>query len=85
MPADNPDIEALIEADLERCLREERLTIRDPLLILEIQDALLKGPQGMSLWVALQIQTLCNMKTDHAIREALADLPKYISETFARI
>jgi hypothetical protein len=39
----------------------------------------------MFLWVALQIQSLCNMKTDHAIREALADLPKDLSETFARI
>ncbi|EUC45810.1 hypothetical protein COCMIDRAFT_94583, partial [Bipolaris oryzae ATCC 44560] len=85
IPEDNPDIDAFIEADLERCLRQERLTIGDPTLILEIQDKLSKGSQGMFLWVALQIQTLCDMKTDHAIREALADLPKDLSETFARI
>ena len=85
MPDNNPDIEAFVEADLERCLTQNRLTIGDPALILEIQDALLKGSQGMFLWVALQIQSLCSMKTDHAIREALAELPKDLSETFARI
>jgi ankyrin repeat protein len=85
IPEDNPDIEAFIEADLDRCLRQERLTIGDPTLILDIQDALLKGSQGMFLWTALQIQSLCSMKTDHAIREALVDLPKDLSETFARI
>ncbi|KAL5372356.1 hypothetical protein DPSP01_013559 [Paraphaeosphaeria sporulosa] len=85
LPDDNPDIEVFIEADLLRCLRQERLTIGDPTLVLDIQDALSKGSQGMFLWVALQIQSLCNMKTDHAIREALADLPKDLSETFARI
>jgi hypothetical protein len=85
IPADNPDIESFIEADLKRCLRQERLTIGDPTLILDIQDALSKGSQGMFLWVTLQIQSLCGMKTDDAIREALADLPKNLSETFARI
>jgi ankyrin repeat protein len=85
LPDNNPDIEDFIEADLDRCLRQELLTIGDPELILDIQDALSKGAQGMFLWVALQIQSLCSMKTDRAIREALADLPKDLSETFARI
>jgi hypothetical protein len=59
--------------------------IGDPALILEIQDALLEGSQGMFLWVALQIKSLCAMETDDAIRQALADLPKDLSETFSRI
>ncbi|OCK77585.1 hypothetical protein K432DRAFT_436450 [Lepidopterella palustris CBS 459.81] len=85
IPDDNPDIEAFIEAELERCLKSSKLAIGEPALILEIQDALLKGSQGMFLWVALQIQSLCAMKTDQAIRNALADLPKDLSETFSRI
>ena len=85
MPVDNPDIAAFIEADLERCLQQERLTIGDSTLILKIQDTLLEGSQGMFLWVALQIQSLCTMNSDHAIREALSDLPKDLSETYARI
>ncbi|KAF3000714.1 hypothetical protein E8E13_002932 [Curvularia kusanoi] len=85
LPEDNPDIEAFIEAELERRLRQKRLTIGDPTLILNIQDALLRGSQGMFLWVTLQIQTLCTMKTDHAIRHALANLPKDLPETYTRI
>ncbi|KAH7401756.1 hypothetical protein DE146DRAFT_779970, partial [Phaeosphaeria sp. MPI-PUGE-AT-0046c] len=85
MPADNPDIDAFIEAELKRCLDQERLVIRDPALIIDIQDALSKGSQGMFLWVALQIQSLCSMKTDYAVKKALTDLPRDLSETFARI
>jgi ankyrin repeat protein len=85
LPENNPDIEVFIEADLERCLSQELLAVGDPTLILDIHDTLLKGSQGMFLWVALQIQSLCSMKTDHAIREALADLPRDLPQTYARI
>jgi ankyrin repeat protein len=85
LPDENPDIESFIAADLKRCLDKNLLTIGDPALEVEIKNALSKGAQGMFLWVALQIQSLCGMKTDRAIREALADLPKDLSETFARI
>jgi hypothetical protein len=85
LPDHNPDIESFIAADLKRCLDKNLLTIGDPELEVEIQDALSKGAQGMFLWVALQIKSLCDMKTDRAIREALADLPKDLSATFARI
>jgi hypothetical protein len=37
------------------------------------------------LWVALQIESICGHETDEAIREALRDLPKNLSETFRRI
>ncbi|KAL8325300.1 hypothetical protein RB597_008523 [Gaeumannomyces tritici] len=57
----------------------------EPGLILEIQDALVRGAHGMFLWVALQIESLCSAKTDEAIRQALADLPKDLPSTFSRI
>ncbi|KAF7507921.1 hypothetical protein GJ744_009955 [Endocarpon pusillum] len=85
IPDDNPDIAAFIGAELESCIESEKLVIGNPALILEIQDALLKGSQGMFLWVVLQIESLCAMKTDGAIRQALADLPRDLSETFSRI
>jgi ankyrin repeat domain-containing protein 50 len=85
IPDDNPDIEAFIGAELESCIESKKLVIGNPALILEIQDALLGKSQGMFLWVALQIESLCAMKTDDAIRQALADLPKDLSETFSRI
>ncbi|KAK0633655.1 hypothetical protein B0T14DRAFT_561229 [Immersiella caudata] len=40
------------------------------------------GLQGMFLWVTLQIDSLCDAKTDEAIRLDLADLPKDLTETF---
>ncbi|KAI9854299.1 MAG: hypothetical protein M1813_001292, partial [Trichoglossum hirsutum] len=85
IPDENPDIEAFIEAELASCIESKELVIGDPRLILKIQDALLEGSQGMFLWVALQIKSLCFMKTDDAILQALADLPKDLSETFSRI
>ncbi|KAJ5909564.1 hypothetical protein N7504_004207 [Penicillium tannophilum] len=84
-PDNASDIEVFIETELELCIRSGKLTIGNPLLILEIQDALLKGSQGMFLWVALQIDNLCTMCTDEAIRQALVDLPRTLSETFHRI
>jgi ankyrin repeat domain-containing protein 50 len=85
IPNDNPDIEAFTRSELESCIESKKLVIGNPALILEIQDALLEKSQGMFLWVALQIKSLCAMKTDDAIRQALADLPKDLSETFSRI
>jgi len=85
IPEHNPEIGAFIEAELSRCLETGRLTIGDPALILEIQDALLQGSQGMFLWPSLQIKSLCSMKTDHDIRKALTDLPYDLSRTFSRI
>lgn len=85
IPDNEAEIESFIETELEMCIKTGKLVLGDPRLILEIQDALLKGSQGMFLWTALQIDTLCDMETDEAICEALKDLPKDLSETFARI
>ena len=85
IPNDNPDINAFISAELESHIESTQLVIGNPSLILEIHESLLKGSQGMFLWVALQIMSLCDMKTDDAIRQALTDLPKDLSETFSRI
>ena len=85
IPENNPDIKEFINAELESCIRSGKLEIGDPPLVLEIQDALWEGAQGMFLWVVLQIKSLCAEKTDEAIRQALADLPKDLAETFSRI
>ncbi|KAI1123338.1 hypothetical protein F5Y10DRAFT_286285 [Nemania abortiva] len=85
MPRDNPDIISFIEAKLESCLESKKLTVGNPHLILEISQALEAGAHGMFLWVVLQIDTICEQKTDSKIREALDHLPKDLPETFARI
>ncbi|KAH8891549.1 hypothetical protein GQ53DRAFT_648642, partial [Thozetella sp. PMI_491] len=85
IPDDNPDIASFINAELQDCIESGRLTVRDPAIVIEIEDALLAGAQGMFLWVALQIVSLCLATTDAAIRLALKDLPKDLPETFSRI
>ena len=84
IPDVNPDIEAFIKSELEICISCGKLIIGDPAIILEIRDALIVGSQGIFLWVVLQIMSLCSMKSDYDIRQALADLPKDLSETYSR-
>jgi len=85
IPDDNPDIANFINLELERCIESGKLKIGEPTLILEIQEVLLKGAQGMFLWVVLQIEALCAAKSDEAIHQALVDLPKDLPSTFSRI
>ncbi|EJT68933.1 hypothetical protein GGTG_13522, partial [Gaeumannomyces tritici R3-111a-1] len=85
IPGDNPDIGQFINAELKRRIVSGELKMGEPGLILEIQDALVRGAHGMFLWVALQIESLCSAKTDEAIRQALADLSKDLPSTFSRI
>ncbi|KAF3390137.1 hypothetical protein DPV78_011474 [Talaromyces pinophilus] len=85
IPVENPDIEIFIERELENRVQSNELIIGDPELILDIRDSLMAGSQGMFLWVALQIDILCTMNTDDGIRQALANLPKDLSNTFTRI
>ncbi|KAI0870903.1 hypothetical protein GGS24DRAFT_504322 [Hypoxylon argillaceum] len=76
MPENNPDIAQFIQAKLESYLETKKLTVGDPLIILEILQ---------TLEAALQIETICAQKTDNQIREALHNLPKDLPETFTRI
>ena len=85
IPDDNPDIEAYIDGELERLVSSEKLKMGNPVIILEIQKKLMERSQGMFLWVALQLRSLCAMKTDDDIRQALENLPKDLPETFTRI
>jgi hypothetical protein len=85
IPDDNPDIESYIDTELAACIELGSLRIGEPALVLDIRNALVNKAQGMFLWVALQIVSLCSMQTDQAIRKALLELPKDLPETFSRI
>lgn len=85
IPEDNPDIAKYIEAEIDNRVESGVLVVGDPILVLEIRDALLEGAQGMFLWVVLQMNSLCMEKTDEAIRNALADLPRDLPSIFCRI
>ncbi|KAL5360422.1 hypothetical protein BJX96DRAFT_184527 [Aspergillus floccosus] len=83
-PDMNPDIEAYIDSELQERLQSDKLSIGDPTIVLSIQEALLKGAQGMFLWVALLIDCVCAEQTDEAILRVLHDLPHDLSEVFRR-
>ncbi|KAH7007108.1 ankyrin repeat-containing domain protein [Ilyonectria destructans] len=85
IPEDNPDIADFIQTELVRRVESSRLVFGEPTIVLEIRDALLEKAQGMFLWVVLQIDCLCLARTDEAIRQALANLPKDLPTTFSRI
>jgi hypothetical protein len=76
---------AYIEAELAQCLENRFLKLGDPTLIPEIQDALVTSFNGMFLWVALQIRTLCTMQTDEDITKTPANLPTNLSETYSQV
>ncbi|KAJ6439012.1 hypothetical protein O9K51_08416 [Purpureocillium lavendulum] len=81
----SPEIEQFIFDELERCIAADLLAVGDPTLIVEIVTTLTEHAHGMFLWVALQISALCASETDIQIRQSLANLPKSLAETFARI
>ena len=85
LPNNASDIETYVDAQLEAALLEKKLVLGDPTIILEITKALLDGSQHMFLWVALQIQSLCMMQTDHDIRKALTNLPQDLSQIYSQI
>lgn len=85
MPDNTREIETFIAQELMRCVESRKLVVRDITLLSEIRNALRTDSQGMFLWAVLQIESLCSMETDHAIRLALENLPKGLPETFERI
>ncbi|KAK0656208.1 hypothetical protein B0T16DRAFT_451810 [Cercophora newfieldiana] len=85
MTDDNPDIVAYINTEIRDRIQTGQLKIGDPNLVIEIRDTLLRGANGMFLWVTLQIQSLSDEDSDKAIRSALQDLPHDLYATFERI
>ncbi|KAL8660534.1 MAG: hypothetical protein Q9202_006457 [Teloschistes flavicans] len=81
------DIGRFIDVTLEEWLEGDtpRLQIGDPTLVLMIEDRLKNEAGGMFLWVKLQLQTLCQKKSDKQIIDTLSHLPKDLPETFERV
>ncbi|MCJ1479597.1 hypothetical protein MMC13_008283 [Lambiella insularis] len=79
------EIARYIELSLKLRVEEEDLQLGDPELLVVILEALLKGAQGMFLWVAFLIDDICEQKTDADILRALQDLPKSLPEVLDRV
>ncbi|OQE31901.1 hypothetical protein PENSTE_c001G06158 [Penicillium steckii] len=85
IPDNTADIQNFIENEMRKRVQTNKLIVGELELLLEIKQALVGGSHGMFLWVVLQMDALCAMQTDKAIRDALKDLPEGLSETFRRI
>ena len=85
MHALGSDIAKYVDEELERLLLSGDLVIGNPEIVTQIRDTLIEQSNGMYLWVASQLSTLCHMSSDHAIMEALKSIPITIHETYARM
>ncbi|KAF6795046.1 hypothetical protein CSOJ01_13505 [Colletotrichum sojae] len=85
MPVENPDIDRFVESELSRRLANGQLTVGDTIILPEIRHALITGAKGMFLWVALQLDAICDEVSDDAMREVIKTLPSDLTETYIRI
>ncbi|KAF6825989.1 hypothetical protein CMUS01_09621 [Colletotrichum musicola] len=85
MPVENPDIDRFVESELNRRLNNGQLRVGDTAILHEIRHALITGAKGMFLWVALQLDAICDEVSDDAMREVLKTLPSDLTETYIRI
>ncbi|KAL7273963.1 hypothetical protein RUND412_003161 [Rhizina undulata] len=83
-PSDNSsDIERFVVAEVEKYISTGRLLSREvgPELKQTIIDTLIKGADGMFLWVRLQLEQICKETSEMAIRKAFQHLPKDLEAT----
>ncbi|KAH8149033.1 uncharacterized protein LAJ45_07009 [Morchella importuna] len=78
------DIVIYIRETIEEKLKDVNLKV-GPGMVEEINDALIKGSDGMFLWVRFQIIEICRENNDDDIRRVLQTLPKGLDETYLRI
>ncbi|KAH6645914.1 ankyrin repeat-containing domain protein [Truncatella angustata] len=78
------DIHAYVEHIIDERIDDGDLRVRDPTLARTVKQTLIRGAQGMFLWVTLQVEELCSKHSDHDIRETLYCLPEDLEETYRR-
>lgn len=79
------DIESFVVNSVSSRIKSEDLKIRNPALEREIIAELMAKADGMFLWVYFQLRDLCEASSDTVIRETLRNLPRGLTETYARI
>ncbi|KAF5683554.1 heterokaryon incompatibility protein het-E-1 [Fusarium denticulatum] len=68
----------------DESIPEENQDISDFVQAEVDQRELIDGACGMFLWVALQLDSICSEISDNAIREAIRDLPRDLTQTYER-
>lgn len=83
--ATSSDLKLYVASEIESRSRKRLLRTRDPDLKKEIMDRLVEGAEGMFRWVACQLDYICDLNTDKAIRRGLNSLPPTLFATYERI
>lgn len=79
------DIELYIKAEVTAWIKAQKIKLRDPNLEGVICDTLIDGARGIFQWVKCQLDQLCKLRNNKAVRNALNDLPKTLHDTYIRI
>ena len=66
-------------------LTGNKLKVQSPVTKARIVETLVFKADGMFLWVSLQLQSLCRLRTDQDILRQLENLPLDLYETYRRI
>jgi hypothetical protein len=83
--ATSSDLKLYVASEIESRSRKKLLRTRNPDLNKEIMDRLVEGAEGMFRWVTCQLDYLCELNTDKAIRKGLNSLPPTLFATYERI
>ncbi|KAF4457100.1 hypothetical protein F53441_888 [Fusarium austroafricanum] len=84
IPEENPDISDYVQVEVDDRVRDRRLITQDPWLLQDIKQELIERACGMFPWVSLQLDSICSEISDSAIREAIQNLPRDLTETYER-
>ncbi|KAE8862439.1 hypothetical protein PTNB29_05001 [Pyrenophora teres f. teres] len=82
--AHSKDLEHYVRAEIEDRVRTRKLRVKSNNLKDEIINQLVNRANGMFRWVACQLDHLCTLPTDARRRQALAELPSTLYETYER-
>ncbi|EIN09934.1 hypothetical protein PUNSTDRAFT_133707 [Punctularia strigosozonata HHB-11173 SS5] len=79
------DIEDYVARSVNQHIEYQRMIPLSDDVRSDMVHALVGKADGMFLWVALQIQGICEERTEDDVREAVRTLPRGLEETYARI
>ncbi|KAH7397433.1 hypothetical protein BKA66DRAFT_241811 [Pyrenochaeta sp. MPI-SDFR-AT-0127] len=79
------DMELFITESITSTLIPQNPLLKDARLREDVIKALLKGANGMYLWVKFQLYDIAHVMTEHVMRTTIQNLPKNLSKTYARI
>ncbi|MCJ1456462.1 hypothetical protein MMC28_006823 [Mycoblastus sanguinarius] len=79
------DIRTYVRGEVDRRLSSRQLKLRDPAVADQIMEVLTSRADGQFLQARLQLEYICTLTTDRAIKITLSDLPHKLDQMYDRI